>query len=309
MRSHRVLAALVVIVGVLALGAAAAGIDQQTGSGPASDAGDGEGDGVGQVGDGPDPGSERESPDARVPAWVVEAAFFLAIGVFTTVGLLLAAYVVWRDGLEGLLAILVQAKDAVLGVLLYFLIMAILVWGAVGSWEWDPREQPDPPDPGGGSGGGETAREVGTSLPLVATVAVVVLLAVVGVLVYRRYRDAGESASTSPEDRIDEDESDDGVTSVPAPPATAGIPDAEADNAVYRAWRDLAERTSLARERTHTHREIADAAIAQGLDRESVATLADVFAEVRYGGQPITDARERRARSALQRIEGEGGGA
>lgn len=59
--------------------------------------------------------------------------------------------------------------------------------------------------------------------------------------------------------------------------------EAEVDNEVYRAWREMTEYLDVDAPRSSTPGEFAEAAIAEGLDPERVAALTDVFERVRYG--------------------------
>lgn len=80
------------------------------------------------------------------------------------------------------------------------------------------------------------------------------------------------------------------------------------ENDVDAAWLRLAqavgERTTGAR----TPREYETAAVRAGFDPDAVSQVTRAFEEVRYGGQPVTDDRRRRATEALARL-GLGGGA
>jgi hypothetical protein len=78
---------------------------------------------------------------------------------------------------------------------------------------------------------------------------------------------------------------------------------ADADNEVYRAWREMTDRLAVPRTDATTPAEFADAAVAAGFEREDVAELTRLFEEVRYGDAPATADREERAVAALRRIE------
>lgn len=77
----------------------------------------------------------------------------------------------------------------------------------------------------------------------------------------------------------------------------------DADNEVYRAWREMTEYIDVDRPATSTPREFAAAATAAGMDADDVTELTDLFEEVRYGGFPPTEEAEQRAVDALRRIE------
>ncbi|WP_141212635.1 DUF4129 domain-containing protein, partial [Halorubrum sp. Ea8] len=83
----------------------------------------------------------------------------------------------------------------------------------------------------------------------------------------------------------------------------------DADNGVYRAWRDMTEALDVDRPASSTPAEFAAAAVDAGVDAEPVGDLTAVFERVRYGGEEATEERERRAAEALRRIEERHGGA
>lgn len=77
----------------------------------------------------------------------------------------------------------------------------------------------------------------------------------------------------------------------------------DADNEVYRAWREMTEHIDVDHPEASTPGEFASAAIETGMARSDVVELTAVFEEVRYGGLPATDEAERRAVAALRNIE------
>jgi hypothetical protein len=79
--------------------------------------------------------------------------------------------------------------------------------------------------------------------------------------------------------------------------------DADVDNEVYRAWREMTDHVAVASPRSSTPGEFAAAAVDAGMDREDVTELTALFEDVRYGGEAPTAERERRAVAALRRIE------
>lgn len=86
------------------------------------------------------------------------------------------------------------------------------------------------------------------------------------------------------------------------------IETAEANNEVYRAWREMTAVLDVERPASSTPGEFAAAAIDAGVDPEPVDRLTAVFEEVRYGDSEPTDERERAAVEALRRIEAAHGG-
>jgi hypothetical protein len=77
----------------------------------------------------------------------------------------------------------------------------------------------------------------------------------------------------------------------------------DADNEVYRAWREMTEHIEVDRPESSTPGEFAAAAIETGMEPGDVEALTDVFEEVRYGGLPPTSEAESRAIDALRGIE------
>lgn len=77
----------------------------------------------------------------------------------------------------------------------------------------------------------------------------------------------------------------------------------DADNEVYRAWREMTQHIDVERPESSTPGEFAAAAVDAGMAAEDVEALTAVFEEVRYGGLPATDEAETRAIEALRGIE------
>lgn len=81
-----------------------------------------------------------------------------------------------------------------------------------------------------------------------------------------------------------------------------------ADNEVYRAWQEMTSRLDATNEETTTPREFEQQAVEAGMAPEDVSELTRLFESVRYGGEAVTDDRERRAVTVLRRIESKYGG-
>lgn len=79
--------------------------------------------------------------------------------------------------------------------------------------------------------------------------------------------------------------------------------DVEADNAVYRAWREMTTYLDVDNPSSSTPAEFATAAVAAGMNPDDVSELTALFEDVRYGEAEPTEDRERRAVTALRRIE------
>lgn len=85
-------------------------------------------------------------------------------------------------------------------------------------------------------------------------------------------------------------------------------PRRQPSNDVHRAWLAMVERANPDQPWSRTPAECARAAVDAGMDSESVATLTNLFEEVRYGDAPLTDERRRQAREWLQRLDRRGDG-
>lgn len=84
--------------------------------------------------------------------------------------------------------------------------------------------------------------------------------------------------------------------------------DVDVENAVYDAWQEMTGSLDIASPASTTPAEFALAARDAGMAPEHVDTLTEVFREVRYGNEPATEERERRALDALRDIEAAYGG-
>jgi len=156
----------------------------------------------------------------------------------------------------------------------------------------------------GAEAGGETAVEVVSTPTVVFGLLVVVAILASAVLLFTTGRDdAGPPESTVPDDEQRD------VTELAAVSRTAGRAadrieeDANVDNEVFRAWRDLTEHLDVDAPESSTPAEFAEAAVDAGMDPEHVDALTEVFESVRYGGAEPTADRERRAVDALRAIE------
>lgn len=156
----------------------------------------------------------------------------------------------------------------------------------------------------GGPGGGETAVEVVSTPTVVFGLLVVVALLASVVLLFT----AGRDDEGPPEATVPDDDERDGPT-MAALGRTAGRAadrieaDADVDNEVFRAWRDLTEYLDVDAPQSSTPAEFADAAVDAGMAPEHVDALTEVFESVRYGGAEPTAEREQRAVDALRAIE------
>lgn len=81
--------------------------------------------------------------------------------------------------------------------------------------------------------------------------------------------------------------------------------DPDPQDEVERAWYEMVTALDVDERWSKTPREYAEEAVARGRDADAVSRVTEVFEEVRYGGQPVTDERERRARDGLERLQTE----
>lgn len=77
----------------------------------------------------------------------------------------------------------------------------------------------------------------------------------------------------------------------------------DADNEVYRAWREMTELLDVSRPETNTSGEFETAAVDAGMEPADVRELTELFELVRYGGHDLDQSDERRAVELLERIE------
>jgi hypothetical protein len=280
---------VVAALGILAVAFAAATLDSSlvddTGSGGASGAsGDGGGGLLPAPQASPEPGGALQIP------YLAEFVTLLA----AVVALVLVAYVLfrWRSAARILLA---GVALAALG----YLFAQVLVL---------PSRPPQAPAfelgnssliGGGGGGAGDSGGSQST--PPAVLVLVGLALAIAGAVV---------AAVRTGSD--DEDEDDPGAAAgedAAAVGRAAGraadrIEDAgDADNDVYRAWREMTGLLDVADPETSTPGEFAAAAVDAGLEREDVTELTRLFEDVRYGDRAASAAVEERAADVFRRIE------
>jgi hypothetical protein len=147
-------------------------------------------------------------------------------------------------------------------------------------------------DHGGSSGGDGLNPSPGedrfTLIDLLTLLVVLSLLVAAAWLCYR-YRDRFRGLFAGPEESAD----DDPRPMPDGPPAD--------DNLVFETWDALLSDLDVEAE-TLTTGECAAAATAAGFDREEIERLRLDFEDVRYGGQPVTDDRRRRARNVQKRL-------
>ncbi|WP_128904322.1 DUF4129 domain-containing protein [Halorubrum amylolyticum] len=310
MKRDALLAVLLAGLAVVALGAAAATLDSAVSVGGSGFGGaEGEipsaGDGAGTPGLSPSAGGDptlvlqplcydfpREPPALLLLAGVAAGSAALA----------------YRDTRSPVAAVAVAAA---VGLPVGLLWWAAAACGSTGEGAFDIEfgivGRADGIFPEGGAGGaGVGGGEGAASAPefLFALVVVVALVASLGVLLLARGDDeAALDDPAVPADDAEEAEPDLGAVGRTAGEAADRIEESDADNEVYRAWRDMTAPLDVDRPASSTPAEFATAAVDAGVDEGPVADLTDVFERVRYGGEDATEERERRAVEALRRIE------
>ncbi|WP_144799618.1 DUF4129 domain-containing protein [Halorubrum depositum] len=313
MKRDTLAAVLLALLAVVALGVAAATLDSAVSLGGGGLGGTGDGGGPsgesGDVGASPAPsgGGALSVPPAcfeflrEPPALLAFAAVLTGVAAF-----------VYRDTGSRLAAGAVAGSMGVPVAALGWLLSAcrpvdgeieFALGAAVGEGGFLPQ---------GGGGAGAGGGEGTASAPelLFALVVVAALVASVAVLLGA----GGDDEPADGEGHAESEESDPADPDLREVGRTAGaaaerIERSDADNEVYRAWRDMTEALDVDRPASSTPAEFAAAAVDAGVDEEPVADLTAVFERVRYGGEDATAERERRAAEALRRIEERHGGA
>ena len=156
----------------------------------------------------------------------------------------------------------------------------------------------------GGNAGGQAADQLLSPAVLVGLLVVVAVL--FAVLAYRASGDDEADDDPIPEAETGEPDDRPALSAVGAAAGEAADRienEADVDNEVYRAWRDMTDHIDVPDPETSTPREFATAARDAGIDAVHVDALTDVFREVRYGGAEATSDREERAVDALRAIE------
>lgn len=283
--------ALIAVLALLAVGITAATLTSTVSPGD-----DGGGFGEQEDDDGLVPsqnGSENSQTPQGTPLWLelvlVVISVLLLIGAF--------AYLV-----------LYRRKAAVF--LVAMLVVVVFFWLVLGNLAPGRIELPGGGSLGdfafgmesGGEGEAETQRDI-SSLALVLLGGVLGLLVLAAAMVLRDSDGEGDS----------EDDGDSNVHETAELARIAGraadrIEDGEqsvddAENEVYRAWREMTEVLDVENRETTTPREFSRRAVDAGLAPDDVRELTDLFETVRYGGEAPTADREKRALDVLRRIE------
>jgi len=300
--------AALALLAVLALGVAAATLDSATtsaagGFGAGSEPDDA---GIGADSDGAvDLGGDEPSEEARVRMNVcvefltrpgVQLALLAGVGLF-----LASMYRTTRSWLIS--GLFVASALFPLGVLYLALVScgASPTAVAIGAAESAAENSSLLPAGGGSSGANAAGEALSAPTALVGLLLVVAILGSVLLLFVSTGDDEDELAGEGPEPPAPERRRAVGARAGEA--ADRLESDADLENEVYRAWREMTGALAVDNPRSTTPAEFAAAAVDAGMAREDVTTLTEAFEAVRYGDEPATAEREREAVAALRRIE------
>ncbi|WP_435126985.1 DUF4129 domain-containing protein [Halobaculum sp. D14] len=156
---------------------------------------------------------------------------------------------------------------------------------------------------GGGSAGMNAAGEA-VSTPT-ALVGLLLLVAIVGsvALLFLSTTDSDDPDVADEEPGLPEPERAAAVGAAAGAAADRLEADADLENEVYRAWRELTAHLDVDGPDSSTPGEFAAAAVDAGMNPDDVSAITDLFEQVRYGDAEPTPERERRAVDALRSIE------
>ena len=278
MAQRRLVLALAALLTIAALGFVATGIDDAApgGGSVASD---------GAAGSGGE--SSGGSGSETVAAALAVVLLALAVGA--------VAYATYRESLPRWLVVVLVASVVVL--LALVAVGQLLGPADTGAAPAGATPAPDTPEPASTPA---PAAADGTASGPFSTTAVLLLLGVLvlaGALVVTRF------SRGVPDDPEPEAEDESAAVAAAAGRAADELAETTLSNAVFRAWQEMTDALDVENPAATTPAEFEDIAVDAGLAREDVATLTDLFREVRYGDAPATVDREDRARTALRRIE------
>jgi len=157
---------------------------------------------------------------------------------------------------------------------------------------------PGPPDPPVGP----------DSIPAIGPEVLIGLFAVVVVgAVFLLYRATGDQVvEVQPEDEDEDPEFSDFAAAAGRAADRIEEANADVDNAVYRAWREMTVLLDVPNPSASTPGEFADSAVEFGLAEDDVNELTRLFNEVRYGEKSPSE-REDQAVAIFRRFEAEYG--
>lgn len=293
---NRTVAVVLVLLAVLALGAAAATLDDTATAGGTGGSGSESGAGVGN-GDRFDLGGFNVSDSATAPTLPdivgqVIAALLLLVAAF-------GLYAFYKEhGIRGFVTTTVVVTGLML--LLYLLFQAL-----GGGMDLDGRSGllggQEPTIPGGAPAGPESSAAPVADPPTMLLVLFGVVLLGAAAVVFRLTGD--DVARFEPEEGAGSEPNVAAVGRAAGRAADRIEADADVENAVFRAWREMTDGLDVDNPASSTPSEFAAAAVDAGMDREDVTELTGLFEAVRYGGFDADEDRERRAVGALRSIE------
>lgn len=301
MDRRRALVAALALLAVLTLGVGAATLEDADSGGSGFGAGGGAGGGSGS-GDEFDSGAPKpfDEPDTdHVPYLDV---VLVVLGILFVIGALYGLIVAIQDyGVVRtvLIFVILIGISALMMVLLY----AIAGGGEVFPGQGGLFGEEAPTIPGGGNPA--QSSDPGPIASPTLALGLLFGLALLAALVAFSRSTSDEVHVPDPEPVEGERESQLAAVGEVAGAAADRIEHGAAvDNEVYRAWWEMTEQLDVQHPETTTAAEFATAAIDAGLEEAEVAELTELFEEVRYGAAPPSDDRERRAVTALRRLEG-----
>lgn len=301
MHRGRVLSAVAVVLAVLAVGTIAGGLSPSASSDSSTSSGLGIGSGDGSgIGESDNVGiGTANASGGSLPYWVGLLPLLAVIWAATIVGLVLAVYFLWDSTLRELIRAIVATIGRVAVIVVIGIVVAALLLvlaGFIGKG-------------GGGlmgtgstTGSQFTGQASSTESPVLAVgMAVLAGIAMLGILlvVLLPSGDDGEPTVTG-SGAGGERRTRETSRSVRA---DASVDDPAASNEVYRAWTTLRDRVGE-RNRSESPAQVRQRAIEAGLDERAVSELTDLFNAARYDERPVTDDEERRARDAIDALDG-----
>ena len=180
--------------------------------------------------------------------------------------------------------------------MMYFLLTACIGGGDVG--EGDPaRQQQTVID----SVAGSTVATPESSPLILAGLIGVVFVGLV-VLIYSSLG-TGEDETMIAEDLDEDVDMEEFAAAAREAADRLEAANADVDNEVYRAWKEMTDLLHVDDPETSTPGEFATAAVAAGLARDHVGELTRLFEEVRYGHRDAEGEREERAIEIFRAIE------
>ena len=214
-------------------------------------------------------------------------------------------------GAVGSVVYMVRSPRKTAFALLLLAIFGGLLWGflqfSAGTPDLSSAGDFLPPEQNEGdqSGDGDGERSL-TQTPVLIIVGLLVVVAL-GVAFLFRGRGDDEEESTDDDEFEPDSEDETAVLGAIAGEAADRIETeaegSDAENEVYRAWKEMTGELDLSDPETATPREFQNHAVGAGMTPDDVRELTRLFERVRYGGESATEDRERRAVTVLRRIE------